>query len=91
MRVHVVGLRSGQNVKDDAAAKALRLEDDVANAASAPKRRHRQNYHRSDAPACVFKRRLGAGRALGYRSLTGLTTSATTSTTVMAMKAIATA
>ena len=73
-----------------AAAKAPLLQDDVASAA-APKLRHRQNYHRSDAPACFFWRRRNPGGALGYRSLTGLTTSATTSTTVMTMKAIATA
>ena len=73
-----------------AAAKAPLLQDDVASAA-APKLRHRQNYHRSDAPACFFWRRRNPGGALGYRSLTGLTTSATTSTTVMRMKAIATA
>lgn len=89
MRTRLVGLRSGKNVKDDAAAKAPLLQDDVASAA-APKLRHRQNYHRSDAPACFFWRRRNPGGALGYRSLTGLTTSATTRMTVMTMKAIAT-
>lgn len=43
-----------------AAAKAPLLQDDVASAA-APKLRHRQNYHRSDARACFFGRRLDPG------------------------------
>lgn len=54
-----------------AAAKAPLLQDDVASAA-APKLRHRQNYHLSNALACVFgkttRSRAAAARSSGSGS-----------------------